>query len=320
MAAERYMERAAEIDRAIVAESARWGDASNLSIRSIVTPTGCPRSSGCDSRTSAPLGDPARSLRDRSVPGRQSSLLERFRTLLCSRIQPRAVGARGTIYFTLDGSDPRLERGAVAIGGDLHVDDRAFGAVHIRARARVDTTWSALSEATLGPEVSLRVTELMFHPAAPPPASPYDDEDFEFVEIANVGDAAIDLAGLRFSEGIDFELAGGVLAAGARALLVRDQAAFESRYGTALPVVGEYSGKLANEGERVRIETDDGEVPISPTTTRGTPPPTVPGARGDRRSQPSERCGRGSTDGKRASLSVDRRCARAAALRRRHRQ
>ena len=117
-----------------------------------------------------------------------------------------------------------------------------------------------MSAATLTPDVSLRVTELMYHPADPPAGSPYEDDDFEFIEIANVGAVPLDLSGIRFVEGVDFEFPGGLLATGARALLVRDQTAFESRYGTGLPVIGEYAGKLANEGERIRIETDDGEV------------------------------------------------------------
>src|SRR4029453_2133825 len=33
----------------------------------------------------------------------------------------------------------------------------------------------------------LRITEIMYHPAAPAPGSDFDDKDFEFIEILNVG-------------------------------------------------------------------------------------------------------------------------------------
>ena len=54
----------------------------------------------------------------------------------------------------------------------------------MKTRARDGTAWSALSDAVLIPEVSLRVTELMYHPVDPPVGSPYEDDDFEFIEVA----------------------------------------------------------------------------------------------------------------------------------------
>ncbi|MDG2122368.1 MAG: hypothetical protein P8J87_01640, partial [Verrucomicrobiales bacterium] len=49
-------------------------------------------------------------------------------------------------------------------------------------------------------------------------------------------------------------LTGRVLAPGERVLAVRSLAAFEMRYGVGLPVAGEYSGRLDNDGEPVLLE------------------------------------------------------------------
>ena len=69
----------------------------------------------------------------------------------------------------------------------------------VRVKARVLTTeWSALNEAVyaVGPVAeSLRISELMYHPK---------DPNTEFIELTNVGTETINLALVRFSQGIDF--------------------------------------------------------------------------------------------------------------------
>ena len=47
----------------------------------------------------------------------------------------------------------------------------------------------------------LVVSELMFHPAPPPAGSPFKAGDFEFLELQNLSDRAVDLAGCRFTHG-----------------------------------------------------------------------------------------------------------------------
>lgn len=107
---------------------------------------------------------------------------------------------------------------------------------------------------------SLRVTELMYHPAPPTPAERAagfnDGDDFEFVEVANVGPAPVALEGVRFALGIQFDFTGSAiaqLAPGGRVLVVRNPAAFALRYGADLPVAGEYAGALDNGGETLRL-------------------------------------------------------------------
>lgn len=83
----------------------------------------------------------------------------------------------------------------------------------VRARSLLNGQWSPLSEAIFfaGPP-ELRVSEVMYHPAAPTPteiaAGYYTADDFEFLEVMNVSDTAtIALDGLHFTSGIEFAFA-----------------------------------------------------------------------------------------------------------------
>ncbi|MEN6575486.1 MAG: lamin tail domain-containing protein, partial [Phycisphaerales bacterium] len=125
----------------------------------------------------------------------------------------------------------------------------------VKARTLSGTTWSALNEAVfaVGPVAeSLRISEIMYHPA--------DDPNAEYVELTNVGDETINLSLVRFTKGIDYTFPGFELPPGGCCLLVRDIAAFEARYGSQLPVLGRYAGSLDNAGERIKLVDAAGQV------------------------------------------------------------
>ncbi|HAT18610.1 MAG TPA: hypothetical protein DCS85_00485, partial [Verrucomicrobiales bacterium] len=79
----------------------------------------------------------------------------------------------------------------------------------------------------------------------------------------------IDLTGLHFVNGIDYQFPESTLAPGAHGLLVGREAAFTQRYGAGHPVIGSYqsggTSKLANQGERL-VLTDAFGVPIADFT------------------------------------------------------
>jgi len=111
----------------------------------------------------------------------------------------------------------------------------------------------------------LRITELMFHPTDPTPAETAagftDDDDFEFLELTNTSNAPLDISAARFTAGIDFDFAAAavsVLNAGEHVLLARNPSAFAFRYGAGLPLAGQYTGRLDNAGERLRLEDGAG--------------------------------------------------------------
>jgi len=164
----------------------------------------------------------------------------------------------GSIYYTLDGSDPRLPGGAVSPSAVLYDGNglQLDASVEVRARVLLGGEWSALDAATFTVAApKLRITEIMYHPPEPAPGSPYGDNDFEYLELQNTGSLPIDLAGVKLSGGVDFTFGDGVLAPGAHVLIVNSQAAFESRYGAGLNIAGEFEGNLNNAGEALLLQS-----------------------------------------------------------------
>jgi hypothetical protein len=175
------------------------------------------------------------------------------------RLGITAPGA--TIYYTLDGTDPRARGGTVAPGAKLYA-----GLVPIDATARVfarawrTNTWSGPTATTFVVDTPRFVlTELMYHPARPPTGSTNVSADFEFLEFANLGATALALGGYRLTGDVEFTFPNLVLGIGQRVLVVKNRAAFISRYGADYLIAGEYTGNLSNAGRRLRLEGRLGE-------------------------------------------------------------
>lgn len=104
---------------------------------------------------------------------------------------------------------------------------------------------------------NLVLSEIHYHPDV--------TEEEEFLELMNIGPRSVDLTGVRFVAGVDFTFTGSAiiqLAAGGRVLVVRNAAAFQSRYGTGGPVAGTFTvdKSLANEGDRLTLLDRGGQV------------------------------------------------------------
>jgi hypothetical protein len=107
--------------------------------------------------------------------------------------------------------------------------------------------WSALNEAvySVGNLLdSLRVSELMYHPA-----DPHD----EFIELENIGGETVNLNRVRFTNGVDFTFGDVDLEPGSVLVIVRDVNAFAIKYGLDKHVMGQYTGNLGNGGERIEL-------------------------------------------------------------------
>ncbi|NLH42026.1 MAG: hypothetical protein GX448_09305 [Planctomycetes bacterium] len=253
----RIQNRAGQIEVAIIAESARWGDAKRSTpytkqdwdneIARIVT-------SYLPTRTQTVLGqfknvgwypniDPP------EFPQQGGHVAQGFSVMLS--------GGAGTVYFTLDGSDPRLVGGAVNTAkAQVYAQPiRLTASTKIRTRSLSGSTWSAVNEAVfaVGPVAeNLRISEIMYQPAGDPNA--------EYIEVENTGSQSINLNLVRFSKGIECTLPSFELAAGGCCLLVRNAVAFRAQYGDGLPVVGQYAGSLNNGGEKIELLDAAGEV------------------------------------------------------------
>jgi hypothetical protein len=141
----------------------------------------------------------------------------------------------------------------------------------VRCRMKDDTGrwshWSVPIQFVAGESLStnipnnLRITELMYNPADADIAKGelnVDNDEFEFIELKNIGNETLDLTNVSFVEGINFDFANGSIVSltpGAFILVVKNKTAFESRYGAGVSnkIAGEYSGKLANEGEKISL-------------------------------------------------------------------
>ncbi len=122
------------------------------------------------------------------------------------------------------------------------------------------------NQSGVGPANSenLVITEILYDPAAPDPdeqAAGFSEANlFEFIELANHSDHSIDLSDVVFTNGVSVNLS-GQLAAGEHAVVVKNQAAFAKRYGAAVRVLAEWeTAKLNNQGERLTLEREAGEV------------------------------------------------------------
>src|SRR5205085_2801149 len=92
----------------------------------------------------------------------------------------------------------------------------------------------------------LRVTEIMYNPLG--------GNQYEYIELQNTSAQSLDLTGVRLSEAVDFTFPSMSLAAGARTVVVANVAAFQSRYGNAISVAGQFTGDLGNGGEDVVLQ------------------------------------------------------------------
>ncbi len=157
----------------------------------------------------------------------------------------------------------------------------------LSARSLLNGEWSPLvaipvaatpeNKATPATEGNLTLSEIMYHPGDPTEeeAADFDDADaFEYVELMNISEGPIDLAGVAFTNGIDFHFQSEyVLGAGERCVLVKSRGAYQKRYGDQGKVAGNYSGGLKNGGEKLELEDAEGELILSVSYKDSSPWP-----------------------------------------------
>ncbi len=183
-ALERINKRINEVDPAVVAESARWGDA---------------RGSGSYPYTKNGNWVPEiNKIRNNFIPYRTNIVADQLRQAglypvteapVISTSKGVVVGAdvsvgmplnvrienpntSGTIYYTLDGSDPRKAGGGIGRGAQFSLDDvslQVSKSAVVIARILAGSEWSAVRQVNfIGQQTDfadLKVTELHYHPS-----------------------------------------------------------------------------------------------------------------------------------------------------------
>lgn len=185
-------------------------------------------------------------------------------------------GSGGTIYYTLDGSDPRLVGGAVSSAAAAYSSPITLAASG-KIRARVLSSggeWSPISEASfiIDPvppsSTNLVIAEFMYNPPsatlaetqAPDPVT--NGDDFEFVRLMNIGPVPVLMGQVTLASGINYSFSSSGVASlepGQSVLVVKSLAAFQKRYGTgynALIAAGAFSGGISNGGETLELRNN----------------------------------------------------------------
>ncbi|MHC4313347.1 MAG: lamin tail domain-containing protein, partial [Planctomycetota bacterium] len=250
-----------QIDMAIIAESARWGDSKRHP----------PRTK--DDDWFPEIDDLLYDTSDhRHLTPRVAEVIGQFRSVgWYPNVNPPTFNQHGgevpsgfyltmsnpngsgNIYYTIDGSDPREPLTGNPVGIP-YAPVTLSKSTHVKARILNGTTWSALNEAiySIGPLVeSLRITEIMYHPKN---TGNINDPNKEFIELKNTGTHTLNLNLARFTEGIHFTFPDMELDPDECVVVVRNQSAFEAKYGTSVKKAGQYIGSLANNGERIKLQ------------------------------------------------------------------
>lgn len=190
------------------------------------------------------------------------------------------VPSSTTVYYTTNGTDPRAEGGApsasalvysgtpVTITSTMKVIARAWRSGSFAAPA---TNWSGPVEAlylvneTYATAADLRVSGIHYNPLAPSAAESLalpgaTAGDFEWIEFTNIAATPVNLDGVTLAEGAPVDavtLSAFTLAPGAKALVVKNPAAFTVRYGAvaAARIAGHWTGDsgLDNTGEMITV-------------------------------------------------------------------
>lgn len=131
--------------------------------------------------------------------------------------------------------------------------------------------------------LGLAITEINYHPHEPSGGElgvSADAEDYEFLELQNLGSASLNLNGVKFIAGISYNFPSQTLAPGARTVVVKNLVAFTARYGGGLNVAGVFDGQLSNGGEELHLVDPNGAT-IQLFSYQDTAPwPTRPDGKG----------------------------------------
>src|SRR5688572_28441241 len=94
---------------------------------------------------------------------------------------------------------------------------------------------------------------MIYHHFRPPLGSTNSDGDYDYIEVKNIGAVPLNVNQFSIAGGIQFQFPNVTLAAGQTALIVANVAAFQSRYGSGLLILGTFTGSLNNAGDHLTL-------------------------------------------------------------------
>ncbi len=290
-ALERINKRINEVDPAVVAESARWGDA---------------RTSGSYPYTKNGNWLPeVNKIRNKFIPYRTNILIDQlvnaqlYPVTKAPVIKNQGVAVNGddielvspvsllienpnnsgTIYYTLDGSDPRNPGGSISSGARFSLNDislRIDKSTVILARILAGSDWSPIRHVNfIGQQTDfddMKVTELHYHPYAEAGSDTSGGKDLEFIEFKNTGMNALNMSGLVLDSAVHYTFPENRLLAPTQFFVLASKPSeFYDYYG--LVASGNFQGNFSNSGEEVLLYDTSGTEIIRFTYDDSSPWP-----------------------------------------------
>ncbi len=128
------------------------------------------------------------------------------------------------------------------------------------------------------PGMALVISEVMYHPLEDSAVA--EDETLEFIELHNNRAVSEDLGGWAFTNGVEYAFPPDIKLEPRQYLVIaRDPNAVMAAYGIT-DVLGPFTGKLNNDGERLDLSNANGEIVLSFRYNDASPWPVAPDGTG----------------------------------------
>ncbi len=278
-----------EIDTAIIAESARWGGAyanPPLNKETWLTEVNKILTQFIPQRTDIVK---QQLLTAGLYPKYSAPVVSAFDTLITESnyrlTNPISIhltnqNSEGTIYYTLNGSDPRYTGGSVspdALTATNAMDITISSSLIFNARIKAGTEWSALKQINFINSTEdfsyLKITEINYHPMDYINGTDtINGKDLEFIEMKNTGSAAINISGIKFDSAVSYTVPSNILLApGGFYVIASKPSDFYAFYGVYPS--GNFSRNLSNGGEQILLTDSQGSEIFSVTYDDAAPWP-----------------------------------------------
>jgi hypothetical protein len=272
---QRFLIREKQVENAIIAESARWGDAKTdsgvvftkddwLAEIGSLKEVFIPQRTDIVIKQLADAGLFPNLMQPTITVNSELQSSEIFHLTDNADISIGNPSNEGSIYYTTNGSDPRGKEGLVNTSATKASAQTATlstsNTMVICARIKKDDEWSPTRTIKILAPVekedysSLKITELNYNPLKEvTKTDTTDGEDFEFIELKNTGNTTLNISGLRIDSAVKYISPENTIIGPQEYFVVASKPSkFFNRYGFVAS--GNYSGKLANSGEFILVE------------------------------------------------------------------
>lgn len=283
-----FRKRTAEVDKAIYMESARWGQGWLNHDEHWVTAVNNTVNKFIKVRTPIVINQLKKAdLLPDVIPPTvtvNSAILAsgEYKLTGTASVQLDNTNTDGTIYYTLDGSDPRLKGGEINPIASSLTSGTSFNVgypLRLKTRVLYGTEWSPIREVLFTNtenRENIRITEVQYNPKDLNAAS---SKDMEFIEFKNIGDKGIDLGGCRIDSAVKFVFPKGTIVnPKGFVVIASDKNDFEYTYWVA--PTGVYKGNLSNDNEQIILFDENNQKLIDVIYYNASPWPIKPNGSG----------------------------------------